>query len=65
MDEDTKECVHDWRVDPFRFETTLPVRVRLVCIKCNGERTAPFHFKPKVNRKNDPTTWKKYTGELD
>jgi hypothetical protein len=65
MNANIKECAHDWRVNPFLIVPVLPTRVYLHCVKCDGTRTAPFHFQPKVSRRHDPTTWKKYTGELD
>lgn len=64
MEEDIK-CSHDWRVNPYKIIPSFPTKVQLHCIKCHRTTSAPFHFNPKVSRRNDPTTWKKYTGEVD
>lgn len=58
-----EKCQHDWRVNPFVVLTSYPPRQELYCIKCNKKTSAPFHFKMKENRRHDPTTWKRYTGE--
>ena len=60
----SEECEHDWRVNPFVIPTwAISPGVTLFCVKCSKETTAPFHFRPKVSNKNDPRTWKKYTGD--
>ena len=59
----SEECEHDWRVNPNVVLPVMPPRQSLSCLKCGRRTSAPFHFKMKVNRRNDPSTWKKYTGE--
>jgi len=59
------ECQHDWRINPGAILPTLPPMQVLFCLKCEKERVAPFYHKKKISRRDDPSTWKKYLGELD
>jgi hypothetical protein len=59
----TECCEHDWRVNP-RKPVPGP-NVMIMCAKCGEERVAPFHFERKKKNKDDPRTWKKYTGNIE
>ena len=50
---------HDYRVPP--YPSLGGTDIRVVCCKCGDERVRKFFFERKISRKNDPSTWKKYT----
>jgi len=60
----SEECQHDWRVVPYLVVPhSIPPKVFVVCAKCEKKAEAPYHFMPKVSRRHEIVTWKKYTGE--
>lgn len=57
------QCEHDWRINPRKIAGGP--NVAIMCAKCEEEKIVPFHFEKKKKKKDDPRTWKKYTGEVN